>query len=231
MLPALALYNNLIYGEISFYRSTPQGGPFPADASSSMTIHGFSPYWRLALQEQWDTQYLEVGTYGLASRIFPVGISGPTDNYTDIGFDAQYEATLGAGTLIAHSTFITEKQTLNATYNQGGSTNLDNNLSTFKIDCGYNLSAGYAFTLGFFSIAGDANPAMYSPAPITGSENGKPNSNGIIAQISYLPWLNTQFTLQYVAYNKFNGASSNYDGSNRNASGNNTLYVVGWVVF
>lgn len=230
-LGAYALYNNLIYGEISFYRSTPQGGPFPADASSSMTIHGFSPYWRLALQEQWDTQYLEVGTYGLASRIFPVGISGPTDNYTDIGFDAQYEATLGAGTLIAHSTFITEKQTLNATYNQGGSTNLDNNLSTFKIDCGYNLSAGYAFTLGFFSIAGDANPAMYSPAPITGSENGKPNSNGIIAQISYLPWLNTQFTLQYVAYNKFNGASSNYDGSNRNASGNNTLYVVGWVVF
>lgn len=230
-LGAYALYNNLIYGEISFYRSTPQGGPFPADASSSETIHGFSPYWRLALQQQWETQYLEIGTYGLASEIYPTGISGPLDKYTDIGFDAQYEASLGSGTLIAHSTYITEDQKLNATFDAGGSTNISNNLNTFKIDCGYNLPAGYAFTLGYFSIGGDANPAMYSPAPVTGSLNGSPSSNGITAQISYLPWLNTQFTLQYVAYNKFNGASNNYDGNGRNASDNNTLYLVGWVVF
>ncbi len=230
-LGAYALYNNLVYGEISFYRSTPQGGPFPADGSSTETIHGFSPYWRLALQQQWETQYLEIGTYGISSEIYPAGITGPLDKYTDIAFDAQYEASLGSGTLIAHSTYITENQKLNATYDAGGSTNIANNLNTFKIDCGYNLTAGYAFTLGFFSTGGDANPAMYSPAPVDGSLNGNPGSNGIIAQISYLPWLNTQFTLQYVAYNKFNGASTNYDGSGRNASDNNTLYLVGWVVF
>jgi hypothetical protein len=28
-------------------------------------------------------------------------------------------------------------------------------------------------------------------------------NNGVIAQISYLPWLNTQFSVQYVAYTKF----------------------------
>ncbi len=230
-LGAYALYDNLIYGEISFYRSTPQGGPFPADASSINTIHSFSPYWRLALQKQWETQYLEIGTYGLASQIYPTGITGTRDKYTDIGFDAQYEATIGTGTLIAHSTYIAEKQNLDATYEAGGTTNPSNNLNTFKIDCGYDLPAGYAFTLGFFNTAGDVNPAMYSPSAIDGSRTGKPDSNGLIAQISYLPWLNTQFTLQYVAYNKFNGASSNYDGSGRNASDNNTLYVVGWVVF
>ena len=230
-LGAYALYNNLVYGEISVYRSTPQGGPFPADASSSNTIHGFAPYWRLALQQQWESQYLEIGTYGMSSEIYPTGISGPLDKYTDIGFDAQYEATLGVGTLIAHSTYITEKENLNATYDAGGSTKIANNLNTFKIDCGYNLPAGYAFTLGYFSTGGDANPAMFSPAPVSGSLNGSPDSNGLIAQVSYLPWLNTQFSVQYVAYNKFNGASSNYDGSGRNASDNNTLYVVGWVVF
>ena len=230
-LGAYALYDNLIYAEISFYRSTPQGGPFPADASSSMTIHGFSPYWRLALQKQWDTQYLEIGTYGLASQIYPVGITGARDKYTDIGVDAQYEAAIGIGELIAHSTYITESQNLNATFEQGGTTKPSNKLNSFKIDCGYNLPAGYAFTLGFFSTTGDANPAMYAPDAVDGSRTGMPDSDGLIAQISYLPWLNTQFSLQYVAYGKFNGASSNYDGSGRNAADNNTLYVVGWVVF
>jgi len=32
-------------------------------------------------------------------------------------------------------------------------------------------------------------------------------------------------------YSKFNGASSNYDGANRNASDNNTLYLLGWLNF
>ena len=51
------------------------------------------------------------------------------------------------------------------------------------------------------------------------------------AELDYLPWLNTRFTAQYVAYTKFNGASSNYDGSGRGASDNNTLYLLAWLVF
>jgi hypothetical protein len=30
--------------------------------------------------------------------------------------------------------------------------------------------------------------------------------------------------MQYVLYNKFNGAHTNYDGSGRDAADNNTLY-------
>jgi hypothetical protein len=37
-----------------------------------------------------------------------------------------------------------------------------------------------------------------------------------------MPWLNTRFALQYVAYTKFNGSKLNYDGAGRNASDNNT---------
>jgi hypothetical protein len=33
---------------------------------------------------------------------------------------------------------------------------------------------------------------------------------------------------QYWAYNRFNGASSNYDGFGRNARDNNTLFVYVW---
>jgi len=48
---------------------------------------------------------------------------------------------------------------------------------------------------------------------------------------SYLPWLNTKLQLQYVGYDKFNGMRTNYDGSGRNASNNNTLYGLIWVNF
>ena len=230
-LGAYALYDNLVYGEVSLYRSTPQGGPFPADASSSNTISGFSPYWRVALQKQWEDQYLEIGTYGMHSSIYPSGITGSTDDYTDIAFDAQYELTLGTGNLIAHTTYINENENLNATDAAAEMPSLKTKLNTFKLDCSYNLPVGLAFTLGYFSTAGDNNPALYGPGDISGSLNSSPNSNALTAQVSYLPWLNTQFTVQYVAYSKFNGGSTNYDGSGRNASDNNTLYVVGWVVF
>jgi hypothetical protein len=37
--------------------------------------------------------------------------------------------------------------------------------------------------------------------------------------------------VQYVAYSKFNGGARNYDGSGRDASDNNTLYLLGWFNF
>ncbi len=232
-LGAYALYNNLIYGEFSLYHVTKLGGPIPETVmDSSMTMAGYSPYWRLAIQQQWETDYLEIGTFGIASQFYPTGIAdNSSDKYTDIGFDAQYEKTFDSGTLIAHTSYITEKQTLDATYAAGGSANPSLKLNAFKIDASYNLPVGVAFTLGYFNTTGDSDPILYAPAAVTGYNTNQPNSSGATAQITYLPWLNTQFSVQYVLYNKFNGSSSNYDGSGRNASDNNTLYVVGWVVF
>ncbi len=232
-LGAYALYNNLIYGEFSLYHVTKLGGPIPETVlDSTMTMAGYSPYWRVALQQQWETDYLEIGTFGMGSQFYPTGIAdNSSDKYTDIGFDAQYEKTFNSGTLIAHSSYITEKQTLDATYAAGGSANPSLKLNAFKVDASYNLPVGVAFTLGYFTTSGDSDPILYSPSAVTGYNSNQPNSSGLTAQVTYLPWLNTQFSVQYVAYNKFNGSSSNYDGSGRNASDNNTLYVVGWVVF
>ncbi len=232
-LGAYALYDNLVYGEFSLYHVTKQGGPIPeTTADSSMTLAGYAPYWRLALQEQWSSDYLEIGTFGMASRFYPLGIGGSqTDKYTDIGFDAQYEKTFNSDVFIVHTSYITEKQNLDATYAMGGSQNPSLNLNSFKIDANYNLPVGVAFTLAYFLTNGSKDAIIYSPDPVDGYRTNSPNSSGLIAQVTYLPWLNTQFSVQYVAYNKFNGASSNYDGSGRNASDNNTLYVLGWVLF
>jgi hypothetical protein len=43
--------------------------------------------------------------------------------------------------------------------------------------------------------------------------------------------VNLRVGLQYVAYTKFNGASSNFDGAGHNASDNNTLRIFLWTAF
>jgi hypothetical protein len=71
---------------------------------------------------------------------------------------------------------------------------------------------------------------LYSPGPITGSATGSPDSRGFILEADHLPWDKLKMTLQYILYDKFNGARSNYDGFGRNASDNNTFYLLFWLM-
>lgn len=224
-LGAYALWSNNIYGEFSVYRSAQQGGPHPPDATAENTLKGVAPYWRAALQHAWRSQYLELGTYGMSTTLYPTGVSGQRDRYTDVAVDAQYERRVGKGNVTAHSTWIHEAQSLDASFAAGAASNPSNSLKTFKIDGSYYTPGRVGFTVGYFSTTGDADALRYP-----GSSSGRPNSNGVIGELDFLPWLNTRFTLQYVAYDKFDGARNAYDGV-RNASDNNTLYLLSWLAF
>ena len=228
---AYGLFNNALYLGFSVYRSAPFGAALPPDNTSMMTIKRLSPYWRLAIQHQWNKSYLEVGTFGLATELYPIGVAGQTDNYTDIGFDLQYEYSFGKGQITLHSSYITENQKLNASYAMGNSQFLSNKLNTFKTDVSIFFRSGCKFTLGYFNNNGGVDNIIYVPEGITGSRTGLPNSSGLMTQIDYLPWENTKVSLIYTAYNKFNGASTNYDGSGRNASDNNSIYLQFWFYF
>jgi hypothetical protein len=46
-----------------------------------------------------------------------------------------------------------------------------------------------------------------------------------------MPKQNVRVGAQYTAYNKFNGASTNYDGFGRNAKDNNTLFLYAWFAY
>jgi hypothetical protein len=72
---------------------------------------------------------------------------------------------------------------------------------------------------------------LYAPAPITGSANGSPNSDGLITELGWYPWQNVRLSVQYTAYFEFNGRAHDYDGSGRNAADNNTLYFLSWLVW
>jgi hypothetical protein len=226
-----ALWNNRVYGELSGYRSAPQGGPHPPDSSATNTLRHVAPYWRVAVQQSWRGQYLELGTFGLATTLFPTGVSGATNRYTDVAFDGQYERRIGGGNVTAHAAWIHERQNLDAFFATGAAANRANTLRTFRVDGSYYTAGRVGTTLAYFTTSGDRDTLLYAPGPVTGSRTGSPNSSGLIGELDFLPWLNTRLVLQYVAYTKFNGATSGYDGSGRNASDNNTFYVLAWLVF
>ena len=66
---------------------------------------------------------------------------------------------------------------------------------------------------------------------ISGSANSDPRSAGYIANLSYWPLQNLDLGVQYTGYTRFNGGSTNYDGLARNASDNNTVYLLARFLF
>lgn len=228
-LGAYTLVAGTVYAELSMYRSALQGRAAP----DSFAIEGVAPYWRLALQKNWEHQSIMVGTFGMHTKQFPgaVGIGIPTDHFTDIALDAQFETRVGAGSLVARGAWIHEKQAFDATFAAGGSANPEDVVKVFRLNSSYYPTQRLGVTLGYFQTTGTPDSIRYAPAPVDGSANGDPKTNGLISEIDVNPWQNTRLGLQYTLYDKFNGGKTGYDGFGRRASGNNALYLLAWVVF
>jgi len=226
------MWKNTLYGEVAVYRTAQQGGPQPPDGSAQGVISGTTPYWRGAITHDWGANSVEVGTYGLYAKLFPDGVVGLTDNFTDVAADGQYQHITPLGALTVHGTWIHETQNLDATFQAGGSANSSNTLNTIRGDIGYHFNnSGVGLTVGGFSTYGTTDSGLYAPAEVDGSFTGSPKTNGFIGQIGFMPWLNTRFVAQYVAYGDFNGSTTNYDGFGRSASDNNAFYFLSWIMF
>ena len=129
------------------------------------------------------------------------------------------------------STYISEKQKLDTSVINVFAQNANNTLKTFKLAGEYSYQRTIGGSLGFFNTTGSTDVLLYPQAAATGSLADNPSSRGYLGEINYLPWLNTKVQLQCVRYAKFNGSSTNYDGTGRNASDNNALYLLGWINF
>jgi hypothetical protein len=229
---AYSMWNNHLYTAVTAYRSEHEGGPAPLDGLNyQYNISGAAPYWRAAWQQTWGANYLMVGTYGLAVNSHPYSITGPVDRYLDPSLDFQYERPFGANLLDAHGTWIHESSNLGATFAAGGADAVHHNLNTFKLDSTYHWSNKYSATGALFATTGTADSLLYASAPVTGSFSGSPNTSGYIMQFGYWPVQNIDIDVNYTGYTKFNGSSSNYDGTNRNAADNNTVYMALWIIF
>jgi hypothetical protein len=220
------------YAEATGYTAAVVGGSHPLDSTQSNVAHGLSPYWRLAYETRWDRNSMSVGTYGIKTKIHPgngTPLQGEADEYTDVAGDAQYQFIGEDHLATVLATYIHEKQTLDASVIDLFAANANNTLKTFKLTGEYTYRRHIGGTFGLFSTSGSTDTLLYTPAPVVGSASSSPNTKGYIAEVNYLPWLNVKLQLQYVGYEKFNGLKTNYDGSGRNASDNNTLYGLVWI--
>ncbi|MGO9690830.1 MAG: cytochrome C [Syntrophobacteraceae bacterium] len=236
-------WNNLIYAAVTVYRTAENGITFPFGAGNhplGVQVDGALPYWRIAFTRQYGAHSFELGTYGLVGDTFVGAVrGGPTDHLTDFAFDAQYQYLRDKHSFSVQSTWIHENQDLaGGSFATGIAANPSDWLNTFRINGNYyyrSESCGtFGGSFGFFSTTGRTDLGLYAPAPVTGSLSGSPDSNGVILELDYFaPWkcIFTKLSAQYIIYNKFNGAGTNYDGFGTNASDNNTLYVLLWTAF
>ena len=228
---AYSMWNHHLYTDVSVYRSDHAGASTPVTGTGqAFNVNGVAPYWRAAWQQTWGQSYLELGTYGIYLQSFQGAVTGPSDRYVDPSLDFQFEQPFGKNLLDVHGSYTYEKSALNATYAAGGAMTPQIHLNNAKLDTTFHWGSKYAATGAYFLTTGTADGLLYAPAPSTGSNNGSPNSSGLTGQFSYWPWQNLDLSVAYTGYTKFNGASTNYDGSGRNASDNNSLYVTLWLV-
>jgi hypothetical protein len=240
-----AMWDNHLYVAGTVYRSAHIGAAQPnTGIGATINIRGVAPYWRLAWQQNSKNNNLMVGTYGIHMKSTPGAVTGLEDGYTDVAADFQYDRIIPqfrGDVLSIRGTYIRENSSLLSTFTSGGASLVQNHLNTVLANAEYHFGDKYSATIGYFNVDGTTDPLLYSGEttpgdpttipPVTGSLNGDPRSNGVIANVSWWPVQNIGLTFQYTGYTRFNGAGTNYDGSGRNAGSNNTLYLVARFVF
>jgi hypothetical protein len=164
----------------------------------------------------------------------PNNITGLADSYTDWAADFEYDRTIPQfknDVVTVRGTYIRENSTLLATFLDGGAAQTGHHLNTAQANVEYHFGTRFSGTAGLFDITGTADPLLFSQAAVSGSNNGSPQSNGYTLNLSWWPVQNVDLAVQYTGYLRFNGAQVNYDGAGRDASSNNTIYLLARFVF
>ncbi len=234
---AYAQWDNGLYTEAGFYFTPGQHflSALGADEGPGQ-MHGVAPYVRVAYQKDYGDHNFEIGAFGFFPDFYPDNdrSTGKSDSYTDLGVDGSLQFTGANGDLYTLNTRYThEEQDLTATHLLGGSARASNTLDDFRIDASYYWHNKIGATVQLFDTWGSSDPLLYAD-----NRTFAPDSDGVRFQIDVTPWgddispfgprFNMRVGLQYTLYTKFDGAGTNFDGTGRNASDNNTLRIFTW---
>jgi hypothetical protein len=229
------MWNEHIYVASTIYRSEHIGASQPIDGQGfGINIRGVTPYWRIAYQNVSKNNAIEIGAFGMHVRSTPNGVVGLTDTYTDWAADFQYDRTipqLKNDVISFRGSYIRENSSLLATFQGEGAALPRHHLNTVQANVEYHIGTKLSAAAGVFHIDGTPDPVLYPLAPISGSANGDPRSTGYTLNVSWWPVQNIDLALQYTGYQRFNGGQNNYDAAGRNASGNNTVFMLARFVF
>jgi hypothetical protein len=231
-----------------------------ADADST-ALRGINPYWRLAYNRQWGAHSLMLGTSGMLAQVYddPLDTTDPasTHHWRDVAVDAQYQYLLDPHAVTAqfvyqtsHHRYPAAQAGLDAPFfdatgaNTLGTTNTSDTNHVLRAKATYVYQAKYGGSLGFFNLSGSTNTANQSAgyddtgtltkadgAGAGANLSGNPATRGWTLEAFWTPIQYLRLGAQYTAYDRFNGASKNYDGFGRNASDNNSLFVYAWLAY
>ena len=217
------------------------------DPTSPGSISVLAPYARVAYQKGLGQGVLEIGAFGMSTRIYP-GLDqslGLTDLYDDVGLDSSWYVMRSNGdvfTLQGH--LIHEDAYLNYTCASAALAGyLDCNrvtgLNDLRADASYYFRNQFGATLQLFRTFGSGNAYLYQI--VDGNRVARPDTEGFTVQVDATPWgagkspfgprFNARTGIQYTYYAEFNGARSNYDGLGSQPSNNNAFRVFLWIAY
>jgi len=222
-------------------------------------VKGTNPYWRLAVAHDWGPHSAMVGAYGLDAKVYPDSTdpSGSTTRFRDAALDGQYQYILDPHAVTVTATYVREKidyaDSVAGQFHPldpDGSiglplTNASDTLRMFRVKASYAYHARYGASLSYASVSCSTNALLqtsaFDPANpgalldgsqgVAGNLSGNPGTRMWTAEAFWTPIQNVRAGVEYTAFTRFNGASSNYDGFGRNARDNNTLFFYVWTAF
>jgi hypothetical protein len=242
---AYAMINDILYLEGTAYRTLDfhtQNSLGTDPLSAPGLINNVAPYWRIALEPHWGNHWLMVGAFGMLAKVNPwvnilptfdpTATYSQTDDYTDVGFDAQYQYQGLGWWLTLRGSLIREYQQLNASFTNGLSSNPTNALNSLRLQAStaFGDDNRVVLTAQYFRIWGTPDLLLYGGLAQCGC-GVSPDSDGWMAEIAYIPygaskapgwpWGNVRLGLQYIWYNRLNGVTNA-------AQNNNTLFLHAW---
>jgi hypothetical protein len=230
------------------------------DKADNTRLRGINPYWRLAYNREWGPHSLMLGTSGMVARVYddPLDTSDPATvhRFTDLGVDAQYQYLLDPHAVTAQLAFMRNRVRYSAAslanpapafFDSRGAATLAHIIASdtnrvLRAKVSYVYQAKYGGALGLFNLTGttdtanqtagyDATGTLTKTEGAASNLTGNPATRGVTLEAFWMPIQFLRIGAQYTAYDRFNGASTNYDGFGRNARDNNTLFFNVWVVF
>lgn len=237
-ISAYAYIDSSIYTEFGLYWTPDRNflSAMGVNTGDSGILRGAAPYARIAYQKDYGDQNFEIGAFGLFPNLYPGGdkSTGTTDRYSDLGLDGSYQFTGDGSNIYTLNTRYThESQNLAASFLLGGAAATHNTLNDIRLDVSYSWQNTIGGSIGAFNTWGSTDAALYAD-----NRTFKPDSAGFLFQVDYTAFgsadapmdgrFNMRVGLQYIAYTKFDGAGSNYDGLGHNASDNDSLRLFAW---
>jgi hypothetical protein len=163
-----------------------------------------------------------VGASGMWARIFddPTATSDTSTVHhdRDTGIDTQYQYLLDPHTVTVQAAYMSSHHRYSSADALAG---MADTTHVFRTKATYVYQAKYGGSLSWFDQGGSlADPAA-----------GPLGTRGMTTEAFWTPIQYLRLGLQYTAYNRFEGASSDYNGAGRNARDNNSLFLYAWVAY